>query len=218
MFRMERGRIELAVVFLIWMVPTVIAMVLVHVFGVAAVVAMGVFFVIGILVSAFVKSTGKCQNLTESQPVQEQNVEEDCPPSYEVVTSKPPPYSLLYVSDSLPGGSREDVESASSSAHMLPDAQHNKNVEFCHTWTVTDPESSPPSYPEAVNSSFGGIPHTTSNTTPTSTLTSETTPVIYPSTSTLTSYFTSRTTTPSSTTTMTTCPSSTTCVKVHLTD
>lgn len=142
--------------------PTIIAVTMMQHYGPLGIACSLIFSGIYMLVLVLALTLRSCLRQRNSQSDQEQlqNAEEDdSPPSYEVVTSKPPPYSLLFAN----APPTCDVTSCPIPAagpagyvapvHNLPhDHSHqHKGVFHCYTWIMMNPEASPPSYFEAVS-------------------------------------------------------------------
>ncbi|XP_066988494.1 uncharacterized protein [Macrobrachium rosenbergii] len=136
--------------------PSILAIFSMHQYGQFGVSCALVLSGIYLLILATVLSTRCCRqrNASNTDGDQESPMV-DSPPSYEVVTSKPPPYHLLYAVV-LPSG---EVASATTTAKCAPAAAAVQNTctegdasdTLMYTWLEdTCDDSSLPSYSEAV--------------------------------------------------------------------
>ncbi|XP_071529829.1 uncharacterized protein [Panulirus ornatus] len=158
------------------MAMTALAVLSIHYEGMVGVACVGSFLSIGIII-AYMSRSFTCRRSSSSdaerQQASEDEEDQDSPPSYDVVTAKPPPYYLLYDtnSPSTDGVTADGIPDAviyHTPIGLGPlDQDHKKNVWQRNTWSLlAQPETSPPSFSQAIRSSLGWTTPETRATAP----------------------------------------------------
>ncbi|KAG7160404.1 uncharacterized protein LOC121876240 [Homarus americanus] len=150
---------EMMLVVMMGLGPIAVVITLMHSYGPLAVGCSLIFGGTYLTLVVLGLSFRKCAIISDLQSNEEQlqDSQGDCPPSYEVVTAKPPPYYLLYANDpGLQEDAMGDVASSPTTDYQPVQVHyHDKNMMRGFTWTKTECEVSPPSYSEAVSPTTG---------------------------------------------------------------
>lgn len=183
-----RKYIETAILVVVGLGPTVIALLLMQQYGaigVSCAIVMSCLYLLCIIIALCCRICIPPALLDSDEEELQNDGTEDSPPSYEVVTSKPPPYYVLFASAPPAGecvrharlmvpSSRPDALSSTLDVpvHTLQRADSNQNLK-CYTWIEPCDDKDLPSYAEAVAPCSIIPSFTPSPITPTSIIPSE---------------------------------------------